>query len=99
MMRSITPATDLLRMIRLFVATARHLNDRRAWNSDWVAALGKVEAEIAGAVKAQHYQRKSATRNLVGKVADTGGFTSVVSSSASVRPRASRRPRASTKPS
>ncbi|WP_288048231.1 hypothetical protein [Acidiphilium sp.] len=39
---------NLLPMIRLFVATARHLNDRRAWNPDWVAALGRIEAEIAG---------------------------------------------------
>jgi hypothetical protein len=39
---------DLLRMIRLFVATARHLNDRRAWNPDWVAVLERIEAEIAG---------------------------------------------------
>jgi hypothetical protein len=39
---------DLLRMIRLFVATARHLNDHRAWNPHWVAALGRIEAEIAG---------------------------------------------------
>ncbi|HUC67399.1 MAG TPA: hypothetical protein VMA53_18295 [Stellaceae bacterium] len=38
---------DLLRMIRLFVATARHLNDHRAWNQDWVAALRRIEAEIA----------------------------------------------------
>ena len=39
--------TDLLRMIRLFVATARRLNDRRVWNPDWVAALHRIEAEIA----------------------------------------------------
>jgi hypothetical protein len=39
---------DLLRMIRRFVATARRLNDRRVWNPDWVAALQRIEAEIAG---------------------------------------------------
>ena len=39
---------DLLRMVRLFLATARHLNDRRVWNPDWVAALGRIEAEIVG---------------------------------------------------
>jgi hypothetical protein len=39
---------DLLRMIRRFVATARRLNDRRVWNPDWVAALQRIELEIAG---------------------------------------------------
>jgi hypothetical protein len=39
---------DLLRIIRLFLATARHLNDHRAWNPDWVAALERIEEEIAG---------------------------------------------------
>jgi hypothetical protein len=39
---------DLLRMIRLFVATARRLNDRRAWNPEWVAALGRIEVDVAG---------------------------------------------------
>ena len=37
---------DLLRMIRLFVATARRLDDCRVWNSDWVAALRRIEVEL-----------------------------------------------------
>lgn len=37
---------DLLRMIRLFIATARQLNAPRLWNPDSVAMLRKVEAEI-----------------------------------------------------
>ena len=39
---------DLLHMIRRFIATARRLNDCRAWNPDWVAALKRIEAELAG---------------------------------------------------
>lgn len=39
---------DLLHMIRRFVATARGLNDCRVWNPDWVAALQRIEAELAG---------------------------------------------------
>lgn len=39
---------DLLHMIRRFVAAARRLNDHRAWNPDWVAALQRIEAELAG---------------------------------------------------
>ncbi len=39
---------DLLHMIRRFVAATRRLNDRRVWNPDWVAALQKIEAELAG---------------------------------------------------
>ena len=39
---------DLLHMIRRFYATARRLNDCRVWNPDWVAALHRIEAELAG---------------------------------------------------
>ncbi len=39
---------DLLHMIHRFVAVARRLNDCRAWNPDWVAALRRIEAELAG---------------------------------------------------
>jgi hypothetical protein len=39
---------DLLHMIRRFVAAARRLNDYRVWNPDWVAALQRIEAELAG---------------------------------------------------
>jgi hypothetical protein len=38
---------DLLHMIRRFVATARGLNDCRVWNPDWVAALQRIEVELA----------------------------------------------------
>ena len=39
---------DLLHMIRRFVAADRRLNDCRVWNPDWVAALQRIEAELAG---------------------------------------------------
>jgi hypothetical protein len=39
---------DLLHMISRFVAVARRLNDCRVWNPDWVAALQRIEAELAG---------------------------------------------------
>lgn len=38
---------DILRMIRRFLQTVRRLDDRRVWNPDWVAALRRVETEIA----------------------------------------------------
>ena len=38
---------DLLRIIRRFVETARGLDNRRIWNSVWVAALSEIEREIA----------------------------------------------------
>ncbi len=39
---------DLLHMIRRFIATVRRLNDRRVREPDWVAALQRIEAELAG---------------------------------------------------
>ena len=39
---------DLLHMIRRFVEVARRLNDCRLWNPNWVAALRRIEAELAG---------------------------------------------------
>jgi hypothetical protein len=50
---------DLLHMIRLFVATARHLNDCRVWNPDWVAALQRIEAELASRREGGASQGKS----------------------------------------
>jgi hypothetical protein len=37
---------DLKRIIRRFRETARGLKDRRIWNPEWVAALGRIEAAI-----------------------------------------------------
>ena len=37
---------ELKRMIRRFRETARELKDRRIWNPEWVAALGRIEAAI-----------------------------------------------------
>ena len=39
---------DLLHMIRRFVAGTQRLTDCRVWNPDWVAALQKIDAELAG---------------------------------------------------
>jgi len=39
---------DLLHMIQRFVEVARRLNDCRVWNPDWVAALRRIETELAG---------------------------------------------------
>ncbi len=38
---------DLVRMIRRFLETARGLKDRRLWNQEWVAELGRIEVAIA----------------------------------------------------
>ena len=45
---------DLLHMIRRFVAAAPRLNDHRVWNPDWVAALQRIEAELAGRREGGH---------------------------------------------
>jgi hypothetical protein len=39
---------DMQRMIRRFLRTARHLDNPRVWNPDWVAVLRRIEAGIAG---------------------------------------------------
>jgi hypothetical protein len=45
---------DLLHMIQRFVELARRLNDCRVWNPDWVAALRRIETELAGRREGGH---------------------------------------------